>query len=249
MRMTLFASVFMAFVTATSAAAQGTQTGTVTGTVQSGDGLTLPGVTVTATSPALQGERSAVSDVNGVYLIRGLPAGVYTVQFRLEDFQAAASEGVVMEVGGVAQVNAVMQLAARTEVVTVTASSPSPLTTVTTSQAFRKRELDLLPVTRRPQDIAEFAPGLTNNTPNASQVTISGGFAYDNIFLVDGVDVDDNLFAQPNTLYVEDAIEETNVLVGGISAEYGRFSGGVVNVITKSGGNTFTGSFRENFTK
>src|SRR5262249_32826369 len=64
-----------------------------------------------------------------------------------------------------------------------------------------------------------------------------------------GVDVDDNLFAQPNNLYIEDAIDETNVLVGGISAEYGRFTGGVINVITKSGGNKFTGGIRENFTK
>src|SRR5262245_4770967 len=245
----LFAALFMAFVTATSAAAQGTQTGVVTGKVQSGDGFTLPGVTVSVTSPALQGERSTVTDVNGVYLVRGLPPGVYTVRFALESFQSASMGEVVLELGGVAEVNTIMQLAARTEVVTVTASSPNPLATVTTSQAFIKRDLDRLPVTRRPQDIAELAPGLTNNTPNASQVTISGGFAYDNVFLVDGVDVDDNLFAQPNNLYVEDAIEETNVLVGGISAEYGRFTGGVVNVITKAGGNNFSGTFRENFAK
>jgi hypothetical protein len=249
MRQTLFAAVFMAFVTVTSAAAQGTQTGVVTGKVQSGDGFTLPGVTVVVTSPALQGERGTVTDVNGVYLVRGLPPGVYTVSFRLESFQSAKMEGVELELGGIAEVNSTMQLAARTEVVTVTASSPNPLATVTTSQAFMKRDLDRLPVTRRPQDIAELAPGLTNNTPNASQVTISGGFAYDNVFLVDGVDVDDNLFGSPNNLYVEDAIDETNVLVGGISAEYGRFTGGVINVITKSGGNKFTGSIRENFTK
>src|SRR5262245_9108025 len=245
----LFAAVFVLFVTATNVGAQGTQTGTITGTIQSGDGVTLPGVTVTATSPTLQGERSTVSDVNGVFLIRGLPAGVYTVRFRLESFQAAAMDGVELPVGGNAEVNTTMQLAARTEVVTVTASSPSPLATVTTSQSYNKRELDLLPVNRRPQDIAELAPGLTNNTPNANQVTISGGFAYDNVFLLDGVDIDDNLFGSPNNLYVEDAIQETNVLVGGISAEYGRFTGGVINVITKSGGNKFTGGFRENFTK
>src|SRR5262249_54627244 len=62
-------------------------------------------------------------------------------------------------------------------------------------------------------------------------------------------DVDDNLFGSPHTLYIEDAVQEETILVGGISAEYGRFSGGVVNVITKSGGNRFSGSFRENFSK
>ena len=65
--------------------------------------------------------------------------------------------------------------------------------------------------------------------------------------MINGVDVNDNLFAQPQNLFIEDAIEETQVLTSGISAEYGRFTGGVVNAITKSGGNMFSGSGRVNF--
>src|SRR5262249_43745777 len=98
-----------------------------------------------------------------------------------------------------------------------------------------------------PQDIAELSPGLTNNTPNASQVTISGATAFDNVFMLNGVDIDDNLFANPNNLFIQDAIAETNVMIGGIPADWGRFTGGVVNLLTKSGGNAFTGSFRESF--
>src|SRR4029453_4608404 len=124
-------------------------------------------------------------------------------------------EGVAINVGATAQVNMTLSLAARTESVTVTAEAPSPVATTAVSQAFTKRDVDLLPVGRRPQDIAELAPGLTNNTPNANQVTISGATAFDNVFLLDGVDIDDNLFGSPNNLYVEDAIQETNVLVGG----------------------------------
>ena len=78
-------------------------------------------------------------------------------------------------------------------------------------------------------------------------MVVNGAMAFDNIFMVNGVDVNDNLFAQPQNLFIEDAIEETQVLTAGISAEYGRFTGGVVNAITKSGGNTFTGSARVNF--
>jgi hypothetical protein len=89
---------------------------------------------------------------------------------------------------------------------------------------------------------------LTNNTPNGGQLAISGSFAYDNTFLVDGVDVNDNLFGSANALYIEDAVEQTQVLTSGISAEYGRFSGGVVNAITKSGGDIFSGSYRLNLT-
>ena len=63
--------------------------------------------------------------------------------------------------------------------------------------------------------------------------------------MVNGVNVSENLRGQANNLYIEDAIQETTVATAGISAEYGRFSGGVVNVITKSGGNLFSGSFRD----
>ena len=102
---------------------------------------------------------------------------------------------------------------------------------------------------RTPYLIAELMPGLTTNTPSPNQLTISGGFAYDNVFLVDGVDVNDNLLGSMNDLYIEDAVGEVQVLTSGVTAEYGRFSGGVVNVITKSGSNMFAGSYRSTFTR
>ena len=230
-----------------SARAQGVQTGTITGIVQSSDGLSLPGVTVTATSPSLQGQRTAVTDVNGVYFIKGLPAGTYSVNFDIASFQPTHSDNVVLVLGGFAEVNQTMMVAGRTETVSVTAEAPSALASVTVSKAFTKQEVDALPVGRRPQDIAELAPGLTNNTPNAGQVTIGGSTAFDNVFMLNGVDINDNLFGTPNGLYTEEAIQETNVLTGGISAEWGRFAGGVINIVTKSGGNNFSGGFRENF--
>lgn len=230
-----------------SAWAQGTQTGTITGIVKSADGLSLPGVTVTATSPVVQGMRTAVTDVNGVYFIRALPPGIYSITFEVPNFQTAKADDVVLELGGVAERNQTLIVAARTETVNVTAEIPSALATTTVSQAYTKEQVDALPVGRRPQDIAELAPGLTNVTPNTSQVTIAGATAFDNVFMLNGVDINDNLFGSPNNLYTEDAIAETNVLTGGISAEWGRFTGGVVNIVTKSGGNNFSGSFRENF--
>src|SRR4030095_9488543 len=71
--------------------AQGVQTGIVTGLVVSTDNLPLPGVTVTASSPVLQGKRSAVTDVNGVFIIKGLPAGTYALAFELSQFEPAKS--------------------------------------------------------------------------------------------------------------------------------------------------------------
>ena len=110
-------------------------------------------------------------------------------------------------------------------------------------------EVSVLPIGRTPARIAEIAPGLTDNTPNLGQVTISGAFAYDNVFMIDGVDVNDNLFGTANNVFIEDAIAETQILTSGISAESGRFSGGVINLVTKRGGNRFSGAYRLNLSK
>src|SRR3954471_24010439 len=81
------------------AGAQGVQTGTITGTVQSADGLSLPGMTVTASSPVLQGQRSATTDLNGVYFIKGLPAGTYSVSFDMPSFKSVKKDNVELNVG------------------------------------------------------------------------------------------------------------------------------------------------------
>src|SRR3954468_16851258 len=88
-----------------------------------------------------------------------------------------------------------------------------------------------------------------NLTPGVSSVinghTISGAMSYDNLYLVNGAVVNENVRGQTHALYIEDAIQETTVLTGGVSAEFGRFTGGVVSAITKSGGNEFSGSVRD----
>jgi len=226
--------------------AQGLQTAVLTGTVTSADGVALPGVTVTASSAALLGSRSETTDVNGVYSIKGLPAGSYSVLFELSNFNPARRDGVALTVGGTIEVNPNMSLAARTETITVTAEAPSSLATVATGQSLTKAAIDGLPIGRRPSDVAELSPGLNSNTFTAGQLAVSGAFGFDNIFMVDGVDINDTVNGTANNLYIEDAIENTTVLTNGISAEYGRFSGGVVNLVTKSGSNRFSGSVREN---
>lgn len=229
-----------------AAGAQGTQTGTLTGTVVDQDRLVLPGVTVTVTSPALQGDRTTVTDGNGLYSIPGLPPGTYTINFELVGMQTVMRENTVVPLGGAANVDATMGLATLTEAVTVTAEAPTVLVTPTAGANYTAQELDRIAVGRTPARIAELAPGVTDNTPNVGQVTISGSFAYDNVFMIDGVDVNDNIFGTANNVFIEDAIEETQILTSGISAEYGRFSGGVINLITKRGGNSFSGAFRVN---
>ena len=208
----------------------------------------LPGVTVTVTSLALLGSRTAVTDRNGNYEILGLPNGSYAVTFALESF-TTVEQTLEVPLGGTIEADATMHLGAVSESVEVTAVVPPPLASTETSQNITSDAIGQLPMGRTPFRIAELAPGLTANTPNDGQVAINGSFAYDNIYLVDGVDVNDSLFGDADNLFIEDAVAEVQVLTSGISAEYGRFSGGVINVVTKSGGNRFSGSFRTNLYK
>src|SRR5690606_29824444 len=133
-----------------------------------------------------------------------------------------------------APVDAKMEVGGIEEVVVVTAEAPGALATPTGHANLAAADTNLMPVGRTPARVAELAPGLTDNAPQAGQVTISGAFGYDNVFMIDGVDVTDNIFGYANDVFIEDAIEEVQVLTSGIAAEYGRFSGGVVNLITKS---------------
>src|SRR5205085_3987609 len=122
------------------------------------------------------------------------------------------------------------------------------LTTPVVGANLKHDLVDALASRRDLEGIANLSPGVTESTaPNAQQLNINGAFAYDNLFMINGIDVNDNLFGSPQNVFIEDAIQETQVLTSGISAEYGRFSGGVINAITKSGGNKYSGSFRVNF--
>lgn len=226
---------------------QGVQTGMLAGTARDGDGLVLPGVTVSVTSTALQGARVTTTDGNGHYVLRGLPPGSYIVEFSLQGFDLLRIQSNV-DLGRSTDLDATMRVAGITEAVTVVGQETTALVETQGGANYTSNEVDALAMPRTLAAIAELAPGVTDNTPNSRQVTIAGAFAYDNVFLVDGVDVNDNLFGSPDNLFIEDAIEETQVLTSGISAEYGRFTGGVINAITKKGGDTFSGSVRVNLT-
>ena len=244
-----FLSLLMVLALAPAgASAQGVQTGTVTGTVTSTDGVAIADAAVVVTSPALQGERTVVTDVNGIYSVPSLPPGTYTVRFAKEGL-TPTERNALLPLGATASVDATLSLAQMAETVLVEGVIPPAVTATQTSANLTADEVNVLPMGRTPYLIAEMMPGVTNNTPNRDQLTISGGFAYDNVFLVDGVDVNDNLIGSMNELYIEEAVGEVQVLTSGVSAEYGRFSGGVVNIITKSGSNRFSGSYRTTFAR
>jgi hypothetical protein len=240
------AAAVLSVALTTTSAAHGLQTGALTGFVRDRDGLALPGATVSIVSPALQGARTTTTDENGAYVVRGLPPGTYDVTFAFAEMKPVTEQAVVA-LGVTRQLDATIAIVTLAETVSVTAAMPSTLTRHGSTANLTQGDVEMLPIGRTPSLVAEFAPGLTNNPPNSNQVSISGAFAFDNVFLLDGVDINDNLFAYPDNLFIEEAVEETQVLTSGLSAEYGRFSGGVINVVTRRGGNRFSGSFRTNF--
>ncbi|HEX6975056.1 MAG TPA: carboxypeptidase regulatory-like domain-containing protein, partial [Vicinamibacterales bacterium] len=233
-------------LTATTAWAQGNPTGAVSGQVLDPAGLAMPGVLVTATSPVLQGERTATTSGNGDYIIPFLPPGDYVVTFELQGFQTL-KQTVRIEIGATVPLPVKLAVAALAESVTVSGAATEITQTATVASTYRSDMIERLPMGRTLTSYALLAPGVNDNGPN-SNLMISGALSYENLNLINGVVVNENLRGQARNLFIEDAIQETKVSSGSISAEYGRFQGGVVNMITKSGGNNFSGSFRTSFT-
>ncbi len=220
-------------------------TASLTGTITS-DGSPLPGATVTISSPAMQGTRTTVTGDSGGYSFPGLTPGAYTVRAELAGL-APISKTVTLSLAQTSRVDADLKVSAVSEAITVTASAPAALETTQVARNFTSEEVSKLPVPRTIRGITLLAPGVSSSGVN-NQITISGAPSAENLFLVNGVVVGENLRGQPHNLFIEDAIQETTVLTGGISAEYGRFTGGVVATLTKSGGNQFSGSFRDSLT-
>jgi outer membrane receptor protein involved in Fe transport len=242
-RMMLAAAVALVALAAVPAGAQST-TGTISGRVVDPQGLSVPGVTVVATSPALQGSRETVSTENGDYILTLLPSGVYTVVFELSGF-GTQTRTVTVAPTQVVPVEVEMGPAAVTESVQVVARGSDVLTrTAQVATNFSQELIANLPTARDLNATLMLAPSVHPTGP-AGSYSIAGSQSFENLFLVNGVTVNENVRGQAYDLYIEDAIQETTVATAGVSAEYGRFGGGVVNVITKSGGNIFSGSFRD----
>src|SRR5688572_22590680 len=243
MKVLVWVAVVGVILTAAPAAAQSTN-GTISGRVVDAQGLAVPGVTVTATSPNLQGSRETVTSANGDYILPLLPSGAYTVTFSLSGFDTQ-TRAVTVAPTQVVPLEVEMGVASLSETVQVVGRSAEVLTeTAQVATNFSQQLIQDLPTARDINAVLQLAPSVHPTGP-AGAYSIAGSQSFESLFLVNGVTVNENLRGQAFDLYIEDAIQETTVATAGISAEYGRFGGGVVNIVTKSGGNLFTGSFRD----
>ena len=218
-------------------------TGTLTGHVDDGT-VAVPGVTVTVASANLQGTRTAATSVNGDYIFNFLPPGDYVVKFELQGFQTVET-GVKISAAQRATVDATMPQATVAEEVTVTGSYETISTSSQAAMTITQNLLNKLPIAQTFYNYAALAPGTASTGPSQN-LTISGAQSWENLFMVNGVSIQDNVRNTPTNLFIEDAIQETTTQTAAVSAEYGRFAGGVVNMLTKSGGNEMHGSARLN---
>jgi len=226
-------------------------TGTIRGTVRDDTGEVLPGVTVEAQSPNLiGGVKSAITTETGVYLFRALPPGTYTATFTLPGFQTIERKGIVVSMGKTSTVDIVLNPSTLEESITVVGEAPIiDITKSGTSTTFKQELLESLPKTRYTYiDIMLWAPGVSADETQGEEWHSSLGSNYwSDSYLVDGVDTS---FDYNGTTWVwnnPDIYQEGEVFSIGAPAEYGNFQGAVVNVITKSGGNTLTGQLNSYF--
>jgi len=228
----------------TSGAAPGQTTGSIEGRITDSSGSPMPGVTVSATSPSLQGVRTAVTGRDGSYRIPAVPPGNYRVETRLDGFRSAAVNATV-SLDATATGDLTLQLAAEEQVVV---SGEAPLvdtTSTTTGTNYTSRVIAGLPVQRNYADIVRSNPGVTADRGEmqgrALALSIYGATSVENQWIIDGINTTNVIKGFQGKALDNEFIQEVEVKTGGYQAEYGRALGGIVNVITKSGGNQFRG--------
>jgi Carboxypeptidase regulatory-like domain/TonB dependent receptor/TonB-dependent Receptor Plug Domain len=245
----LFAAAAMAFSSGVSA--QET-TGTLRGRIVDPQGLALPGVTVTVTGP--QGTKTATTEADGRFNLPFLTPGAYTVRAELQGFKAAEQRNVNISLGQTVDLPLKMELGGVTETVNITGTVPLVDTSTTTTGAVISTDfVNQIPVGRRISDISYLAPGVsTGGSVGQQNPSISGGSGLENQYVIDGVNVTNQgygalgsysiVFGSLGNATPYDFIKEVQVKTGGYEAEFGQSTGGVVNVVTKSGTNDFRGS-------
>jgi hypothetical protein len=220
-----------------------TTTGRLIGTATDEDGLGLPGVQVRITSDVLiGGPRATVSDAQGEFQFISLYPGEYTVQASLSGFVTQERQEVIVPLGGAASIIIVMPSGTFESEIEVVSETPviDP-TQVNTEQVFTESYMQNAAVgsaMRGYQYIISQTAGVVGTwNPNVFGSTLG-----ENAWYIDGQDTTDPVTATTSIAYNYDAIAEIEIQTSGFEAEYGRATGGLTNVITKSGGNQFSGT-------
>jgi hypothetical protein len=237
------------------------ETGRITGTVTDPTNLVVPGATITLTSTTTGTVRETTSDAAGRYVIANVPAGSYTLKAELAGF-APQTSNVIVTVGSSVSVDNQLRVAGTAETVSVTAEVPViNISNAEVSTTVREDQIRELPtLTRNPYDLVAIAGNAVpspcqgrieatcdDGTNRGAGFNINGTRSSATNIMLDGAANNDEFDATVGQDVPLDSVQEFSVVTNNYSAQYGRAAGGIVNVITKSGTNSFTGTAYEFF--
>jgi hypothetical protein len=242
---------WLALFVAVSRSSAQVNTGIVSGTVTDPQGLAVRGARVTLTSATTSVDREITADDGGRFALVGLIPGEYKLHVEGgANFAAYENPSLRVPVGQETVINVALQLATQSQSVTVTTDAPVVETTRSqSSQVVGQRQIDNLPINGRSyinftltnsQTTRDVAPTI-GPAPN-SGLDISGARGRSNMVSVDGADAVDNSVNGIRATVSQEAVQEFQMILSNYNAEYGRATGGVVNIVTKSGSNEFHGN-------
>src|SRR5438093_6207220 len=258
-RSAIWGSVFAVVLLWGTLAYGQTTAGTILGVVSDESGARLPGVTVTITHLDTGIVRSVTTDESGRYRAPALGLGNYDVKAELTGFRTEVRKGIQLTVAAEVVVNLSLSVGTVTEQVQVSVESPLVETTsATLSGLVDDKKIRDLPLNGRSvETLAFMQPGVTpyfrgrhdTDQGEGTKMSVSGSRVDSNSFLLDGTNINDQSNNTPgsasgNLLGVE-MLREFRVLTTAYSAEYGRYSGGIITAVSKSGGNEFHGNLYE----
>ena len=228
--------------------------GVVTGRARDIAGKPLSGITVRISGPAVQGARIVRTDDGGFYRFALMPPGAgYTLDFYAEGF-TSVKKSLEVNLGQTTNADVALTAVASATVEVQDGMGFVDKSDVKRSTNFTAKDFDTLPRTSRGLTTAALlSPGVTG-TPYSSggRVTVRGQQGFGTRYLLNGVDISDNAFGGANgtsQYYIDDSVAEIQILQSPVNAKYGGFSGGVVQAITKTGSNEFSGIFRANVSR
>jgi outer membrane receptor protein involved in Fe transport len=214
-------------------------TGRIQGTVTDNSGAAIPGVAVSVSSSSLQGVHSTITDGKGEFRFASVPPGSYSVKLELAGFKTVNHSGVVVGIDRTVSLPFKLEVAALSETVSVTGESPVIDTSSSSTGVNATADLfNRLPVRRDIYAISKVAPGMQTDDFGAS---FYGSTSAENNYIIEGLNTTGITVGTQGKTLNFDFVEEIEVKTGGLPAEYGRLTGGALNVLTKSGGNNFKG--------
>ncbi len=231
-------------------------TGRIVGTVVDAGGSPLVGAKVTLTNDATGEARVDTSDGQGNFTFPTLPVGTYSVRVENTGFQSYVQRNIVLDVDQNVTVKAPLTVGSVSETVEVSSAPPAvDLVDATVSHVVDQQRVVDLPLNGRdPLALQYIMPGVSYDNNNVSHgqgqhegVVVNGNRPGSNYYLLDGVDSTDNYLSTAPVFPAPDALQEFDIQTSNFTAQYGRNSGGLVNVVTRAGSNSFHGGLFEFF--